>query len=91
MRIPLFPGKLACNGGKRATRSAELWRVFSRLSANSAGPRAAELQGKLQGKNRGQQGNCSGIPAAGGAVARPKLIRLIIRVTGDTIALFGEI
>jgi hypothetical protein len=67
MRIPLLPGKFACNRGKRVTRSAELWHVFNRLRAKSPVSASSGICRQLQGKNRGQQGICSGMSGGGAA------------------------
>jgi hypothetical protein len=55
-------GKFARNGGKSPPDLEKLSCVFSRLSANSRHRRAAEFAANCRGKNRGQQGNCSGRP-----------------------------
>jgi hypothetical protein len=88
-------GNFAGNGGKSATRSRELSCVFSRLRPIPGTGEQRNSQGDCRGKiaaSRGIAGELaypSGRKASrrGGAVAQPRLIRLIIRVTGDTIAL----
>jgi hypothetical protein len=62
--------------------------LFSGLSANPRVWRVAEFAGGEKSRPAGElQRN---VRRWGGAIARPELIQLIIRVPDDTIALFGE-
>jgi hypothetical protein len=98
MRIPLLPGKFACNGGK-ASRVLQNHAAFAVGCGPIPLPASSGIPRQMQGKIAARRGIAAELACPsrrkawrrGSAAARPKLIRLIIHMTGDTIALSEKV
>jgi hypothetical protein len=67
MRIPLLPGKFACNRGKEGHPICRIMAGFQQVECQFPAQPSSGICRRLQGKNRGQQGNCSGMSGGGAA------------------------
>jgi hypothetical protein len=90
MQIPLLSGKFACNGGK-GPPDLQNYGAFSAGCGPISVPASSGIAREVAGEKSRPAAELQRNPRRrDGAVAPPKFIRLIIRVTGDTIAFFGK-